>query len=354
MKKHFPLLCLLWLASVIVGCRTNTATPTAVPPTPVVSTTTFTNPLMNSGADPWVIKKDGVYYYCHTLGDKIGLWKTTAMSQLGKATSKVVWLPPTTGGNSHNLWAPELHFIDGKWYIYYTAGSSPDLGTQRTWVLENASADPLTGTWTDKGQIFLPTANYWAIDGTILQLNNANYFIWSGYVKPSDITQRIYIAKMSNPWTLADKRAQLSYPQYSWETIGDPQPDVNEGPEILKKNGKVFLVYSASGCWTDDYALGMLTMSDSSDPMDSTAWKKSSLPVFSKSSGAYGPGHNGFFQSPDGTEDWIIYHANPQAGQGCGGARSPRIQKFAWNADGTPNFGQPIATSIPIAKPSGE
>jgi GH43 family beta-xylosidase len=347
------LICLLWLILSATSCRKNTATPAVVKPT---VTATFTNPLLSGGPDPWVIQKDGYYYYCHTMGDKIGLWKTKAMSQLSLGTAKSVWSAPATGGNSRNIWAPELHFIDGKWYIYYTAGSSSDLGTQRTWVLENASTDPLAGIWTDKGQIFLPTADYWAIDGTVLQHNNAHYFVWSGYIKPSDVTQRIYIAKMSNPWTLEGKRVQLSYPQYDWETLGDPLPDVNEGPEILKKNGRIFLVYSASGCWTDDYSLGMLTLADTSNPMDSTAWSKSAMPVFTKSpeAKAFGPGHNAFFQSPDGTEDWIIYHANPQTGQGCSNSRSPRMQKFTWNADGTPNFGKPVALGTPITKPAGE
>jgi len=30
----------------------------------------------------------------------------------------------------------------------------------------------------------------------------------------------------------------------------------------------------------------------------------------SNTNGVYGPGHNGFFKSPDGTEDWIVYQAN--------------------------------------------
>jgi GH43 family beta-xylosidase len=131
---------------------------------------------------------------------------------------------------------------------------------------------------------------------------------------------------------------------------------VNEGPEILKNPaGKVFLVYSASGCWTDEYALGMLTL-NGTDPMVASNWVKTATPVFSKSPGrsVYGPGHNSFFKSPDGTEDWILYHANSSPGQGCTDTRSPRMQKFTWNADGTPNFGEPVASGSAVTKPSGE
>jgi GH43 family beta-xylosidase len=131
--------------------------------------------------------------------------------------------------------------------------------------------------------------------------------------------------------------------------------DVNEGPEILEHGDKVFLIFSASGCWTNYYELGMLTASKSSDLLDPASWKKSDQPVFwqSPEAEAFGTGHNTFFKSPDGKQDWILYHANPAANEGCDGKRSPRAQPFTWNADGTPNFGRPIPLDQPIPKPSG-
>ena len=317
---------------------------------------TFTNPILTSGPDPWIIKKDNNYYYTHTLGNRIALWKTTKVTELRNVTPQTVWNAPASGPNKENVWAPELHFINNKWYLYYTAGSTPDHATQRTFVLENGNADPLTGTWTDKGKIADPAADVFAIDGTVFTHNGNNYFLWSGHASAADKTQRIYIARMSDPWTLSTSRVLLSSPDYAWESVGAP-PAVNEGPEVIKNaGGKVFLIYSASGCWTDDYALGMLTLKDGGDPLVPTDWTKSATPVFSKktSSAAYGPGHNSFFKSADGTEDWIMYHANSGPGQGCGDLRSPRIQKFTWNSNGSPNFGEPVSTGTPIPKPAGE
>ena len=161
---------------------------------------------------------------------------------------------------------------------------------------------------------------------------------------------------MSNPWTLATARSLISSPDFAWEKAGAP-PAVNEGPEILKNAaGKVFLIYSASGCWTDDYALGMLTLKDGGDPLVPSDWTKTATPVFLKnvSGSVFGPGHNAFFKSADKSEDWIIYHANSSSGQGCGDTRSPRMQKFTWNTDGTPNFGAPLNMYTTIAKPGGE
>lgn len=348
-----PYLFVLLFCTATINCRkTGTAyvPPEYVPPT----ATTFSNPLLSSGPDPWVIRKDNFYYYSHTLGDRIQLWKTTAMSQLGKAPVQTIWTKPATGPNSQNIWAPELHYLDGKWYMYYTAGSSPDLATQRLFVLESSSADPLAATWVEKGKIADPTGDYFAIDATILENGGNKYIVWSGQLSATDYAQRIYIARLTNPYTLATGRTAISSPTYSWETNGSP---VNEGPEVLKNSaGKIFLIYSASNCSTDDYALGMLTLKDGGDPLNTADWTKTPTPVFTKKveNSVFGPGHNSFFKSPDGKEDWILYHANSSSGQGCGDARSPRIQKFTWNSDGTPNFGIPVKTSDKLTKPSGE
>src|SRR5687768_12095640 len=132
------------------SCKKKSSDP--APPGPPPSTKTFVNPLM-SGSDPWVFQNDSIYYYTHTLGNRINLWTTTSMSKLGTAASMPIFTPQVGTANSQHIWAPEIHQLDGKWYMYYTAGSGPD-SMQRTWVLENSNADPLSGNWSDKGRIF--------------------------------------------------------------------------------------------------------------------------------------------------------------------------------------------------------
>jgi GH43 family beta-xylosidase len=339
-----------YLFFVVVSCsKNNGTTPPITPPEPVAKT--FINPLMN-GADPWVFQRDTFYYYTHTLGDRVAIWKTNKMSQLANAPRTTIFTPVPGTKNSHNIWAPEIHFLDGKWYTYYTAGSGHD-STQRIWVLENASTDPTTGNWIDKGRIFATNADFWAIDGTVLEHNSNRYFIWSGRPNLSMQNQNLYIAKLSNPWTLEGNAVMISKPELSWETAGGP---VNEGAEVLKKDNKVFLVFSASGCWTDDYKMGILTLKDGGNPLNASDWVKDQLPVFTKQpvNNAFGPGHGSFFKSRDGTEDWMIYHANTTTGQGCGDKRNIRMQKFTWNFSGLPVFGEPVKTGVPIPVPSGE
>ncbi|WP_256014411.1 glycoside hydrolase family 43 protein [Desertivirga xinjiangensis] len=338
----------LWIA-IGVNCGKQSSAPEVIQPV-----NTFTNPLVQ-GSDPWVYQKNGTYYYLQTEGNSIRLRKTTSMSQLASSVSTTIYQPVPGNPNSRNIWAPEMFFLDNKWYIYYTAGDGTDL-SQRTWVLENANADPITGTWTDKGRLSNSNANFWAIDGTIMEYNNNRYFIWSGRPDVSNVnlTQNLYISKMTNPWTLEGPATLISRPDLTWERNGF---GVNEAPEVLVNPGNTyFITYSASYCGTDDYALGLLTLKEGGNPVTSTDWTKHPNPVFIKkpSVNAYGPGHNSFFKSKDGTEHWMIYHANSNSGEGCGDKRNIRMQKITFNPDGFPNFGEPVATGLQINKPSGE
>lgn len=295
-------------------------------------------PLLPSGPDPWVTQRDGIYYYTHTLGDRIALWKTTDMRQLGKAASVVVWTPPAQGVNSASIWAPELHYLDGKWYLYYSAVDKAhnDDAHRHMFVLENRSPDPTVGRWLDKGM--LKTAHA-GIDGTVFDHAGQRYFVYSAYVGDhSDLV----IAPMLNPWILAAHQVDIATPTFAWEMQGGRK--ILEAPEFLEgPDGKVFLTYSASACWSDHYALGLLTAQDTAELTDPASWTKSVTPVFASSPrhGIYAPGHNGFFKSPDGKTDWIIYHANGGPDWKCTQRRAPRIQPFHWNAQGVPVFGEP-------------
>ena len=323
--------------------------------------TTFTNPLLPTGPDPWVEYKDGWYYYMNTTVKDLTVWKTRNLADLKSAQKKIVWTPPAAGPYSHDIWAPEIHFLRGRWYVYFAADAGTNQ-THRIWVIENASPDPLQGEWTFKGKLADPADN-WAIDASVFEDQGWLYAIWSGWEGDENGTQSIYIARLKNPWTVEGRRARISTPEYPWEKVGDippqlkqdnpPHIDVNEGPEILRHNNKLFLTYSASACWTDNYALGMLTADSGADLINPAAWKKSPQPVFQQSPEAhvYATGHNGFFKSLDGKQDWIIYHANSQSGQGCGWHRSPRAQPFIWNGDGSPNFGTPVPAGKPLPKP---
>lgn len=320
---------------------------------------TFTNPIFPSGADPWIIQKDGYYYYSGSSGNRLVLRSAKNLADLKTSEQKAIWTPPAGTSYSKEIWAPELHFIQGKWYIYFAADDGSNKN-HRMYVVENLSPDPVEGMWEFKGKVSDPS-DKWAIDGSIFEYSGGLYMIWSGWEGDINGQQNIYIARMKNPWTIDGNRVKISSPTYDWETVGDlnnpndvPHVNVNEGPVALIHNRSLFIIYSASGCWTDVYCLGMLTFTGKDNLLDPGVWRKTPVPVFKQKpeSGVYAPGHNSFFTSPDGKENWLLYHANSAPGQGCGRYRSPRAQKYTWKHDGSPDFGEPVKPDVPLPVPS--
>lgn len=313
---------------------------------------TFDNPVSveRSHPDPWVFKHTDGYYYglsTHEGHADIVMYRGTNLVTLYRSANKVVWRAPATGWNTKDIWAPELHLIDGAFYIYYSGGNGTK---QSSGVLKCAGGDPFNGTWTDAGRLYSPTADDWAIDGTVLVQNGRLYFIWSGETPDNMRMQKLFISRMSSPTALTGPRVEISRPTFPFERCGDPKiiEDVNEGPEVLQHGDKTFVIYSCSFCGTHHYKLGMLSCDRKADPMVPANWTKSSVPVFQEGNGLHGVGHCSFTRSPSGQEDWLVYHAmlndkNDQPRYAC-------MQKFIWNADGTPNFGTPQKTGVPVPK----
>ncbi len=302
--------------------------------TPSPSYKTVQNPIAPSGNDPWIVEQDGQYYYCFSQNNGVAVAKLPSLDKIPGNNAVQVYSAPEGTMYSKEYWAPELHYIDGEWYIYVAADDGAN-ENHRMYVLKGSSQDP-TDPFTMVGKITDPS-DKWAIDGTVLQWNGELYFVWSGWEGDTNVAQNLYIAHMSDPCTIDSERVLLSSPAFGWEKIGTPY--VNEGPAALLHDGKVFLVYSASGSWTDNYCLGMLTLTGD-DPMKAESWTKSTRPVFSMRAGvAYGPGHCSFAPAPDGSI-FMIYHANLSKGTGWSG-RSVWLQPIAWDEEGNPDFGRP-------------
>ncbi len=298
----------------------------------------FTNPLLPSGPDPWIVREGLNYYYLNTLGNRIAIRKTRDLGKLAEAAEVTVWRAPATGPNAQSIWAPELHRIDGKWYLYYTAAAAghDDDAHRGIFVLENAAADPQSGSWVDRGQL---ATRHTGIDGTTFAWRGKRYFVYSPYVGPDS---NLAIVEMANPWTLKGPETIIARPDQPWERQGGRQ--ILEGPEFLPgPKGDLYLSYSGSACWSDDYAIGLLHAVPGADPLDPRAWNKAPSPVIAKSPahGVYAPGHNGFFTTPGGAH-WIVYHANPGPDMKCAAKRAPRIRPVIFGRDGKPAFGEPV------------
>lgn len=315
-----------------------------------IKATTFRNPLKQDGADPWMTYDRGWYYLSTTTAVDVRLRRARHLSELKDAPDQVVWRDDTPT-RSHDVWAAEFHRLESghgpRWYLYYTASDGRDDAHHRLYVAESAGTD-LRGPYTFKAQLQTdPDNSQYAIDATVLRLADGSlYLLWCG--RPSPTGQGLYISRLSNPWTTVGPRTYL-------DAAGFGCPFVREGPETLQRNGKVFLIYSMCGASTPDYKLGMLSADAHSDLLNPASWKQYPKPVFARVDqyGVFGPGHNFFFRSPDGKEDWIVYHAKSGTADTYGD-RSTRAQRFTWTPDGLPNFGLPLSLDRDITPPSGE
>jgi GH43 family beta-xylosidase len=296
-----------------------------------------THVLVAEGEDPWVISHAGNFYYCTVDRSKrkILVSRFDSLKAMANAPLKEVWTGTQRDAPEYiEIWSPELHFLDGKWYIYFALYKG-DTGQERMYVIEAISDDP-QGEYKFKGTL-IGGGDFWAIDGTVFNIAaGKRYLVWSGWEGFDNSSQNIYIAEMSDPWTIVSKRSCISRPEYDWEKHGYPY--VNEGPQPLIHDGKVFIIFSASGSWTDDYCLGQLTYLGG-DPLEPAAWRKEPEPVFKKTDTIFAPGHCSFVKDKTG-QDWIIYHAARSSGAGW--ARQIRAQRFSWKEDGSPNFGRPL------------
>jgi len=314
----------------------------------------YTNPLAAQRADPHIFKHtDGYYYFTATVPqyDRIVLRRATTVQGLATAAETVIWRKHSSGEMGAHIWAPEIHFINGKWYVYFAAGSTSDIWRIRMYVLETSAANPITGSWTERGRITTPWDTF-SLDASTFTTNGVRYLTWAQQEPGISTNSNVYIARMgANPWTITGPTTRLVVPTLTWETRGYK---VAEGPAVVQRGGRVFLTYSASA--TDaNYCLGMLSASASANLLDPAAWTKNPNPVFATNdaTGQYGPGHNSFTVSEDGQSDILVYHDRNYRDISGDPLNDPnrrtRVQKLYWNADGTPNFGIPVADgSTPV------
>jgi GH43 family beta-xylosidase len=328
-------------AAAVIGGAGNLVLATAAAAAP--ETTATINPIVRQRADPWLIKhSDGRYYFTGSVPeyDRIVLRSSSTIAGLEDATETIVWTRPSSGVMGGHIWAPELHHFDGQWHIYFAAGNSDSVFAVRIYVISNSSADPLTGTWSVPARVFTHEDSF-SLDATTFEHNGQRYLVWAQ--TEAGVNSSLFIASMSGPSTLSSAVTRIATPSYEWETRGYR---VNEGAAVIRRNGRIFISYSASA--TDaNYCMGLLTADENADLLNAASWTKSPTPVFTTNEGTkqYGPGHNSFSRDEEGN-DILVYHArsyrNIVGDPLYDPNRHARVQRLYWNADGTPNFGVPV------------
>ena len=238
----------------------------------------YANPLIEQRADPQ-IKYDeerDCYYFTASYPafwdvnngyDRIVLRKADTIEGLGddnggKDKEITIWQAPSSGKMAKHVWAPEIHNIDGKWYVFFAAGNSDNIWAIRPYVLVCQGDDPYNAENWKKAdgtaEIHAATSEESAyfknmsLDMTYFEHKGHHYVIWADIIGQSALyMQEIDPAK---PWTGKGKVIQLTTPEFGWERDTER---VNEGATILKHGGKIFIAFSASGTGPE-YCIGLL------------------------------------------------------------------------------------------------
>ena len=298
-------------------------------------------------ADPYVYRHtDGTYYFTASVPayDRIVLRSAKHLEELAEAEEVTIWKKHEAGPMGNHIWAPELHYLDGKWYIYFAAGDAEDKWHIRPYVLECTGQNPVKDTWVERGMMQCADEDEFSfrafsLDATIFENKGDYYYVWAEKVGVGRMISNLYIARMESPVRLATVQVLLTTPDYDWERRGFW---VNEGPAVVKHNGKIYLTYSASDTGVN-YCMGMLTIDEKADMLDPKAWTKKRYPVLAteEEKGIYGPGHNSFTVDDDG-DHVIVFHArtekeiigdplyNPN--------RHAMLRNIIWGLDGEPKF----------------
>lgn len=287
------------------------------------------------GQDPWVVTHAGSFLLVQSAGGnrRILVKRFNDLERMDRNVETVIWSPTRGSAQYRQVWAPELHQLEGRWYVYFAAGDG-QMANQRMFAL--VADDPL-GPYTELGPVRDPRHDEWAIDMTVFTHGGQLYALWSGWEGPRDgFPQNLYVAPMANPWTISGDRRCLARPEYGWETSVAP---VIEGPTVIRHagSGRLFILYAADASWTTAYKTGLMewTGGDVTDPV---AWRRSADPWFSNG------GHGCVVDTTAGSR--FVYHRKLTGEPGWADREICSVPLF-WDPDGYPL----VQT---VAPPSGE
>ena len=343
----------------------------------VDGTAEYQNPQC-SGADPWVIYHEGYYYMAVTRGSSVTIAKAPTVAQLGDAEPVAVWTPTEATGLGTSIWSPELHYFSAEefgaehagWYLYVACipydEKDGNSNSRRCYAIKALTDDPqgeygspVDGRLNMAVQIKMDRDNSnWNIGPSVFRINGKIYMTWTGefYDASARTTkQTLNIAEMINPYTIdIDTHGVICTPTESWEKHGATYNGEGSAPEVVEgatavygPNGEVYCIYSASGYWTDYYALAQLKYKGG-DPTDINNWEKYPTPLFVQNKYVFGPGHAAYVQSVDGEKSYFIYHGYQTGGRV--GGRYVYVEEYTVDSERVYlGLGSPTDTSVVLS-----
>ncbi len=321
----------------------------------------YANPFIEQRADPCILKGDDGYYYFTASYpvrgnsdregyDRIVLRRAETIEGLAQAEEKTIWHCNDTADEFRYIWAPEIRLVNGAYYIFYTSSIQNGANFSiRPHVLKCTNPEDIMSkeSWQTMGLMRnVPTETRafadFSLDMTVFENQGRWYIIWA----QADDGSCLFLAEINpeEPWKCISNAVKISLPEFSWERQAE---NVNEGPSVIKNNGKIYVAFSASGTGPE-CCVGLLSADENADLLEKDSWVKQPYPVLTSSDvpGEYGPGHNSFTVDEEGNPIFV-YHARGQQcyENKCQWANSSslndpchdaRLKRVHWAWDGTP------------------
>lgn len=281
----------------------------------------YQNPVADY-ADPSVVYHDGWYYYSFAkeyLGKPaIYMAKAANIYDVGNVRPQLIWAQAqdTEGTEVKSLWAPQLYFLEGKWYLYATC----DVGIEtaltngrRMPVIWRGLTDDPQGEYEYIGvmkNVDMEVTSY--NSPRIIRHGGKLYMINGSFFREEDCTnqhiQRMFVSELADPITAAGAAVVISSPMYAYEE------NIMEGPfPVYSPNGTLYVIFAAGHTRTDEYCTGILRFNggENDSLQDASKWEKFSTPLHKASyeNGVYSPGAMVVTVTPDGGGLLAVYHA---------------------------------------------
>ncbi len=345
---------------------------------PLSGEISYQNPIAGY-ADPSIVYHDGYYYYTyaatHMKTDALWMAKAANLCDIGKVEPVLIWSQALTGQGKEMtaLWAPQLYFMDGRWYIYAAAQTDKDTATGHdrrfpyVWI---GQEDDPTGPYEYFGCMEnLDPDVFMYLSPRVIKHGGKWYMFMSGFYRPEDTnphTQRMRVCELETPTKMASKQIVISSPCYYYEY--DPADTamlkgIMEGPyPFYTPKGDLYLFFAAGHTRTDYYATGIMRFNGTENDslLDATKWEKFPEPLqyANLDNFVYSPGALVVTTSPDGSRYYGVYHAK-EYHLSAYSMRRMHMQEITFDETGFPHMEdpQPVSTvftmemnSLPISK----
>lgn len=306
-------------------------------------TLTYQNPMpIQNIGDPFVLRAPDGTYYCYATSAPDGFKAWTSSDLIDWQEAGYVYKRQPDSWGESDFWAPEVVFHNHKYYMHYSAR----WGKNQSLRMGAAVADSPLGPFTDVFNQPMFDFGYAVIDGHVFfDEDGRKYFYYSRDCSENIVDGRheshLYVLELNDDLlSFKGEPILITQPEQEWEIRSGVEWRWNEGPFVLKHDGKYYLMYSANFYASRDYSVGYAVAESPLGPFIKAAHN----PILvSPNTEISGPGHNSVTTSPDGSELFIVYHIHTDP-QHPSGDRQVCIDRMGFRADGTMYVNGPTNT----------